>query len=285
MATPALPLTPALTARIEGIPLVLLLDIDGTLSPIAPRPEVATIPAETREVLQALSALPRVNVVFVTGRGAADGRRLVGFEGGWVIGNHGMELARPHESVKPRDDVAPFAPSIATAANRISSMVGDRAWHGVIVEDKQLTLSVHYRLASPRILPALTEEVTRIAEDVGLRVTSGKQVLELRPPIDVNKGTAALELVQALGALQEQASVIAAGDDRTDEDLFRVLRAHHSRAVTVRVGASVETDAEFVVDDTVSMRNFLAAVLDIRRQSRTPSLDAPSTSDVRRSVR
>jgi trehalose-phosphatase len=257
MPVPALPVTPTLAARLQGSPLLLLLDIDGTLSPIAPRPELATVPAETRRILEELTALEDVHVAFVTGRAASDGRRLAGVEGGWVIGNHGMELAPPGESARPRADVAPFEAAVTAAASRIARLIADHRWGGVIVENKRLTLSVHYRLADRAIVSDLTAEIMRVAEEVGLRPTAGKEVLELRPPVAIDKGIAALELAEALGATDDGASVFAAGDDRTDEDLFRALRRRQPRAVTVRVGDASPTEAEFVVPDTDGIRELL----------------------------
>ena len=265
MTTPALPVPPALSVRLAGTPLVLLLDIDGTLSPIAPRPELATVPDETRQILDELVATPGVSVVFVTGRSAADGRRLAGVEAGWVIGNHGMELARPDRSPAARAEVAPFQSHVAQAVSEVRRIVDERGWAGVLVEDKRLTLSVHYRLADERNVSAIVDEVSRVGARLGLRVTSGKAVIELRPPVAVNKGTAAVELIDALGAADDSSSILAAGDDRTDEDLFRVLREKHPRAITVRVGDHSETEAEFWVDDPAAMRELLAHVLASRR--------------------
>src|SRR6185312_15335912 len=159
MPQPALPIPPTFAARLGGIPLLLLLDIDGTLSPIAPRPEQAMVPIETRRILQELTALDSVHVVFVTGRGANDGRRIAGVDAAWVIGNHGMEVARPGEAPHARPDVAPFEATIATAAERIAGLIEGRNWPGVFVENKRLTLSVHYRLADPEIVPELTAEI------------------------------------------------------------------------------------------------------------------------------
>jgi trehalose 6-phosphate phosphatase len=265
MTTPALPMPPALAARLDGSPLVLLLDIDGTLSPIAPRPELAIVPRETRRILDDLAAVPGVSVVFVTGRSAADGRRLTGVDAAWVIGNHGMEVAPPRKEPSARADVAPFEPRVAEAVAKLAVIADERGWSGVIVEDKRLTLSVHYRLADERIAPEIVSEVQRVAADLGLRVTLGKAVIELRPPIAVDKGTAALELIESLGARNAASSILAAGDDRTDEDLFRVLRRAHARAITVRVGDLSETEAEFSVSDTAEMHELLVHVLGARR--------------------
>ncbi len=268
MPTPALPLAPPVSARLRGTPLALFLDIDGTLSPIAPRPEYAIVPAATQTMLDELAQLRGVHVVVVTGRSAGDGRRMVCTDRVWVIGNHGFETAQPGGQPTPRADVERFAPAVAQANEAACAVAAKPDRHGVIVENKRWTLSVHYRLAHPRIVPDLTAEIEGIASDAGLRVTHGKEVLELRPPLAIDKGSASVDLAESLGATHDGASLFAAGDDRTDEDMFRGLRAHQPRTVTVRVGADlpgVETDAEFSVADTEAMYDLLSAIAALRR--------------------
>jgi trehalose 6-phosphate phosphatase len=249
-----LPLPLELSTRLSGHPLLLLLDIDGTISPIAPRPEYAIVPGTTQGVLNELAAAPDVIVAAITGRGAADGRRIVCVDDAWIIGNHGIELAAPRREPTVRQEVARFEPLMHEAVARARRFCESDGHQGVIVEDKHWTLSVHYRLAHPRIVPELKAEVERIAADLGLNVTHGKEVIEMRPPVALDKGTAAL-------------SLLAAGDDRTDEDMFRALRSHQPRAVTVRVGpesVSQASEAEFRVADTDAMRALLSAVLELR---------------------
>ena len=81
--------------RLAGSPLLLLLDVDGTLAPIAERPEYAVVPPATQRVLVELVALPDTHVAIVSGRSARDARRLVNVKDVWVLGNHGIEVARP----------------------------------------------------------------------------------------------------------------------------------------------------------------------------------------------
>ena len=107
------------------------------------------------------------------------------------------------------------------------------------------------------------------AQALGLKVTRGKEVLEVRPPLDVNKGTASVLWVRRLGAAAT-ASVVYIGDDRTDEDAFRELRAAFPRAVTIRVGApdhGETTAAEFTLETTSEVRDFLVALADYRSMS------------------
>jgi trehalose-phosphatase len=268
----ALPMPPALAKRLSGTPLMLLLDIDGTLAPIAGRPQDAVLPVNTRRVVDELARTPGVHVVAISGRSALDSRRLICLDDTWIIGNHGIEVAPPMEPPVARPEVAQFADRVAVATRRALDFTRDM--HGVIVEDKRWTLSVHYRLANRDIVPSLTAQINDIARDLGLRLTTGKEVLELRPPIDVNKGTAAVELARTLGALDHDASLLCAGDDRTDEDMFREMRRAQPRCATVRVGDNAtapDTSAEFAVPDPDALRALLESILLQRRNHGRPS--------------
>jgi trehalose-phosphatase len=258
MTRPALPMTPELAARLGGRPLMLLLDIDGTLSPIAPRPDVAVVPPATQRVLRELARQEDLYVAVISGRSVQDARRLVGVPELWTVGNHGFEVAPPNAPPSVRDDVLAFADRVRAAGVRAIAL-GETV-PGVVVEDKRWTLSVHYRLADPAAIPALADRVHEIAREFGLVVTHGKKIFELRPPIRIDKGSAALALAGELGALREDASLLAAGDDRTDEDMFSALRARMPRCVTIRVGDDADaqdTAAEFRVPDPAAMRELL----------------------------
>ncbi len=253
-------------ARLRGSPFALLLDVDGTLAPIAPRPEYATVPNDTRQILTDLAATPDVRVVVISGRSADDARRLVDVAGVWIIGNHGIEVAAPGESAVARDAVASYADAIAEAATRATQIADSLP--GVFVENKRWTLSVHYRLAHPGVVPSLNARIAAITKDLGLALSVGKEVLEVRPPVEINKGTAALLLAEELDALSDGASLLCAGDDRTDEDMFQAVRARQPAAVTVWVGpesAADKTAAQFRVADTSAMCELLEAVLSLRR--------------------
>jgi trehalose-phosphatase len=134
------------------------------------------------------------------------------------------------------------------------------------VEDKGWSLSVHFRQADPADAPRVAEAARAAAARLGLRAHDGKQVVELRAPVAVDKGTAAVALARALGAERPGGAAFAAGDDVTDEDLFRRARAELPRALTVRVGdAGVATAAEFRVDDPPAVAALLAGLLAARR--------------------
>ena len=245
-------------ARLAGRPLLLMFDVDGTLAPIAAHPSLAQIPDETRRLVASIVMKPGVIVALVSGRAAHDARRLVGVEHVWTVGNHGAEVMDPDGDVSVDADVARYAESIATAARTLEPLIAPL--RGVVLENKGWTLSVHYRTADEAVLPRLRAAVDGVVVQNGLRGTEGKKVLEIRPPVSVDKGTAVYRLARDLGALAEDASLVFAGDDATDEDAFRLLRARHPNAVTIHVGNHADTAAEFVLADPHALRDLLKRI-------------------------
>jgi len=252
-----LPLAPEVRQRLNGVPLVVMLDVDGTLAPIVSRPDEAEVPRGTQHAVAALAVRPHVHVALVSGRSAGDARRMVAVSEVWVIGNHGSETVSPdgEETVDPR--VAPFEGAMARALRELSRLLAHVP--GVLVENKRWTLSVHYRLADERVVPQVEAAVQRVAHDLGLRVHDGKMVYEVRPPARVDKGTAVLALAQRLGGLADGAALLFAGDDRTDEDAFRALRLRAPHAVTIRVTDDVTTPtaAEYRLANPAAVRTLL----------------------------
>ena len=246
-------------ARLAGRPLLLFFDVDGTLAPIAPQPTLARVPDSTRRLLAVLVAMPQVIVGLVSGRAAHDAKRLVGVEGVWTVGNHGAEIIAPNGDITVEPDVSRYAESVARTAQRLEPLLSPIV--GVVLENKTWTLSVHYRASDERVLPRLREIVEHVAAQHGLRVTEGKKVLEIRPPIRVDKGTAIERLARDLGGLTHGASVLFAGDDVTDEDAFRFLRQEYPHAVTICIGDGAATAAEFTLGSTEQLRALLEGVV------------------------
>ena len=272
---PALPPSAELARRLSAAPLLVALDIDGTLAPIASTPEGAAVPDETRRVLQRLGRSPGVHLAFVTGRAAHDGRRVMNVAGGWTIGNHGMELIDPNGALRVDASVESFTRTIAEAAERLLTTIGSIP--GVLIENKKWTLSIHVRLAARADVPIVEHAITDVAEQMGLRIVRGKEIYELRPPVGIHKGTAVLALATALDVRDASGvlagSLIYAGDDRTDEDAFRALRSLNGNAVTVHVGAAepgdpLATEAEFIVRDPGEVAELLAWLASLRDVAR-----------------
>lgn len=178
----------------------LVLDVDGTLAPIAPRPELAVVPEQTRAELRRLVARYKL-VACLSGRAGADARSLVAVDGIEYVGNHGLELHPRVEALTA--DMARFRDSVALP-----------------VEDKGVTLAYHYRDApDEQAARAQLELVAEQARAAGLDARWGRKVLEVRPQVDADKGTAVRTLLERSGASR----ALYAGDDTTDLDAFRGL--------------------------------------------------------------
>ena len=201
----------------------VLLDVDGVLAPIAARPELASVPEETRVELRRLSSRYLL-VACLSGRAGDDARRLVGVESVTVVGNHGLEL-------EPR--AAELAASVARFRDAVS----------LPVEDKGLSLAYHFREAGDEGAAVATlERVAERARAEGLVPRWGRKVLEIRPLVDADKGTAVRVLLARSGASQ----ALYAGDDATDLDAFAgLVAAGLEYALRIAV-ASNEGPAELV---------------------------------------
>ncbi len=202
--------------RAEPARAAILTDVDGTLAPIVARPEQAAVPAEAREALAALSE--RYGLVgCISGRRAAEARRLVGVEGIAYSGNHGLELLLPGEEESRLDPALGRPDAAASFLARLDA--GALAAAGLRVEDKGPIQALHWRGADDEAgAEALAQEVAEQAGEVGLHPHWGRMVLELRPLAAVGKDRA----VRALLTSSELA--VYAGDDTTDLDAFRGLR-------------------------------------------------------------
>lgn len=229
----------------------ILLDFDGTLSPIVPRPEDARLAEGAAAAVAALVGRFRL-VAFVSGRGLADLEARVAVPGIAYAGNHGMEL-RAGDGARIVDPQA--APWVETVARFGAGIAPELATEGIHVEDKGVTLSLHTRRAAdPDAADRfLAEVIAPRAEEAGLRPTPGRRVLEIRPPARVDKGTATRALVGACGATR----AAYVGDDRTDADAWRELAAMRAEglltatAAIAAVGPEVGPEVVAAADATV----------------------------------
>lgn len=249
---------PALVERclecLHQHPAAVITDIDGTISNIAATPDAAIVEPEARAALQELAA--KIDLVgVITGRSAQDGKRMVGLPELLYVGNHGLEQIRGGESTI-HEGARSASDAITGALDETRrDMEQDGLAGGLGFENKQLSASIHYRLAGDPDETArrLRAHARRAATSRGLRVTEGRFVVELRPRISINKGTAAADLVMQHGLR----GMIFLGDDVTDVDAFRVVRGLSKDgsiagcAVAVaspEVQASVLHEADGVVD-------------------------------------
>jgi trehalose-phosphatase len=211
--------------------VLLLLDYDGTLTPIADRPDLAVLPPETRDLLRDLSRHERFVLGIISGRSLADITAMVNIDGLIYAGNHGLEISGPG-----MDYVHPEASQLGGDLSEVYSQLRCSLAHlpGVLVEHKGLTLTVHYRMAPEPAAAEVEAAVAAIAgpsvESGRFNITRGKEVVEVRPAVPWHKGKA----ISKLQAAYPQATLpVFFGDDLTDEDGFAVVQDAGGLAVFV----------------------------------------------------
>lgn len=231
--------------------VLIAFDYDGTLAPIVADPDRAAMRPRTRRLLAELAAL--YPCIVVSGRARADTRaRLDGVKVRAIIGNHGMESWQ--------------------GANGFAEQVKD--WHqivarqlancrGVTVEDKAMSLAIHYRQA--RAKRSARVAALRAAASLGpVRIIGGKQVVNVLPENTPHKGDALQRERERLGC----DTAIYIGDDETDEDVFRLDQP--GRLLTIRVGAKRTLMAAYCIRDQRQIDPLIEILTRLRTDHRPP---------------
>lgn len=223
-------------AALSRRPRGFLADIDGTLSAIASAPGEARLYRGVRPLLRRCVAAFDV-VAAISGRPALDARRMVGIPQMVYVGNHGMEELSPRDRAPViAPDVRAYQSVIADALHEARERLQARFDH-LLFENKGVTASIHYRQAldPAAARAAIHSALDALARQHDLRVTEGRMVIELRPPLDRDKGSS----VRALAERHKLACALYLGDDRTDIDAFRALRAMRASGACVGIAVAV----------------------------------------------
>jgi trehalose 6-phosphate phosphatase len=265
--SPAATLVEALEPiRSDPAHAAVLLDIDGTLAPIVRHAADAHVPEATRSLLIEISKRYRI-VGCVSGRRAATARQIVAIGTIAYIGNHGGELLRPRATAPEVD------PELSAWTARVKEFA-ERAYTSrlqkirVRSEDKDAIAAFHWRGAPDEEAAAAgVLEIAEMAEREGFAVHWGRKVLEVRPPVDLDKGLGITALLRG----SPVGAAMYAGDDTTDLDAFRGLRrlvqsGELETAVCVAVSSDeappeLAREADLTVDGTGAVRGLLEALL------------------------
>lgn len=241
--------------------VILLLDFDGTLTPIRKTPAQARLSEKASALLRLLASHPNMTVGIVTGRSLTDIARKVSATHMALIANHGFEI-----SFRGASWVHPWAEHVRPLLNRIARRLRQqlRTNSGIVVENKRYTLAIHYRAARG----GRAREVRGVVLNLllpywsGFRVTEGKKVIEVRPNVPWSKGTA-VQCVLSLLKREKRTCIIYIGDDATDEDAFQAL---NGTGITVVVGRKKKTHASYWVRNPKEVLEFLAVLETIIRE-------------------
>lgn len=240
-------------ARMQKDGGMMLLDFDGTLSPIVTNPDDALLPQLTRDALLACSE--RYRVAIISGRALADVEHRVSLPGLWFAGSHGLEW-HIDDSVQTKE--LPEAQRDAMNIVRTALSEVSRRFIGTVFEDKIHCAAVNYRALSDdeaRLFVTSASAAVAPYLDVGLRVMNGLRTFDVTPSSDWTKGECATMLLQIARERSGKPLLpLYIGDSITDEDAFRTL----SDGITIRVGEHSASGAQFFVPsqgdvDTVLM--------------------------------
>jgi trehalose 6-phosphate phosphatase len=245
----------------------VLLDVDGVLAPIVQHAQDAHMPETTRRPL--IDVAKRYGVVAcVSGRRASDARRIVSLGSIAYLGAHGSEILRPGSTMPELDRELQAWTRRVQGFSR--DVFGERLRRlRVRLEDKEAIAAFHWR-GVPDEDEALgaVEEVAERAEKAGFVTHWGRKVLEIRPPVRIDKGAGIVALLRNM----DLAAALYVGDDATDLDAFRGLtelqemgRLGYALRVGVRSDegpSALQDEADTMVDGTDGVRDLLRALLD-----------------------
>jgi trehalose 6-phosphate phosphatase len=208
-------------ARQRAQSMLVALDFDGTLTPIVSHPDEAHLAPDVATVLDRLVRRVDTRVAVISGRALDDVRRRTGVPGIVYAGNHGLEMHGPGIAFE-HVEAARARPALQAVARRLEEVLRDLT--GAWVEDKGLTVTVHFRnVSDPRTeLRVRARVIPLVSAFPTLRCTEGRKVVEVRPAVRWDKGHALLWLA-GHADLPDAAPCLYVGDDRTDEDAFRVV--------------------------------------------------------------
>jgi len=236
--------------------IVLFLDYDGTLVPIKKHPALAIISIKQINILKSLTKRFNVIPILVSGREYSNIKKLVPIKNLIIASNHGFRITNGRENwIHPK--VKALVPEIKKILRTLKSKL--KSFPGAMVEDKKITITVHYRNAKISSVPAIKEIVEEIIKPGSpkLKLTEGKKIFEIRPNIHWNKGEAVTRILKIERLRKKKGIIVYIGDDKTDEDAFKKL---DGRGITIRVGYSGNSSAKYFVKSTNEVQKFLETI-------------------------
>ncbi|KMT20328.1 hypothetical protein BVRB_1g003280 [Beta vulgaris subsp. vulgaris] len=258
----------------ESKKIVVFLDYDGTLSPIVNDPDVAFMTDKMRAVVHEVGCCFPTSII--SGRSREKVYEFVGLDNIYYAGSHGMDIMAPLQPLRIRDwkyhakavdrkgnKLVIYQPATKylPEMNQIQKSLKEKtaAVEGVNIEDNKFCMSVHFRNVSDQDLGTLEEKVKSVLEEhPHFRLTRGKKVLEIRPPIEWDKGHALEYLLDSLGlASSNDVLPIYIGDDTSDEDAFELIHRKRQGYSIIVTSIPRETWASYSLYDTTEVMLFL----------------------------
>lgn len=237
--------------------VVLFLDFDGTLTPIVDTPNRANLSCETKEILEKLVKKENCKLIIISGRALQDLKEKIRIKDIVYVGNHGLEIEGPKikfESKIPMHFKDCLNEIKLALKNKLSNI------KGILIEDKGLSISLHYRMVSDSDLELMEKIFKEVIQSYviknKIKICLGKKVFEIRPPASWDKGKISLWLLAREKFIIRDSDIepVYIGDDITDEDAFSVLK---NNEFTIFVGKQKESSAKYYLKNTEEVKGFL----------------------------
>lgn len=268
----------------KGKRIALFLDYDGTLSPIVDNPDCAFMSDAMRAAVKKVAKY--FPTAIISGRSRDKVYDFVGLTELYYAGSHGMDIMGPvrqsisgdHPNCIRSTDEQGKEVSLFQPAGQFLPMI-DKVFRslveitkdiiGATVENNKFCVSVHYRNVDEKNWNVVAQCVNDVLKDYpSLRLTHGRKVLEVRPVIDWDKGKAVTFLLESLGLSNcDDVLPIYVGDDRTDEDAFKVLREENQGYGILVSSAPKESNAVYSLRDPSEVMEFLTSLVACKKSS------------------
>ena len=253
---------PRIQEILDSPPAGLITDIDGTIAQITPTPDETQVSPRCRSALATLASGIAL-VATISGRNALKAREMLAIDNVVYVGNHGLDRWRDGD-LEITEEAKEYPAVIQRLVERLRQ---DLVMPELIIEAKGVSASVHYRLSREPLQArgAILDMLGHISEAQGLLITEGKLVVEIRPPVGVDKGTSLRQLVIEYGLK----SVLCLGDDVTDVDAFKALHALTSEGLCVGLALGVlgqntppdiEQEADLLLDGVAETEELLQRI-------------------------
>ncbi len=256
-----------LKEKLRGKYLFIFLDYDGTLTPIVKTPEQAVLSKEIREILKILSENPYCKIAIISGRSLEDVKNKFNLRNLVYSGNHGLEIEGP--KIK-------YITSVSSGYRKIINQIKDELskkiipFKGAFIEDKGLSIALHFRNVDQKqasIIKTIFHEVIIVyLVKNKIKVKPGKKVLEVRPPLEWDKGKVVLWLLarQKFARIKKEILSVYIGDDTTDEDAFKAIQRI---GITILVGKTKGSHARYCLRNHDEVKEFLERIVKLQKEA------------------
>ncbi|WOL02127.1 putative trehalose-phosphate phosphatase 6 [Canna indica] len=258
----------------KGKRVVVFLDYDGTLSPIVDDPDCAFMSDSMRSAVDKVAQ--HFPTCIISGRRRDKVYKFVKLTNVYYVGSHGMDIMAPVKSLdhgintslheqaidekgnkavlfQPAEEFLPIIEEVYSELERKTKEI-----NGVMVENNKFCISVHFRRVDEVDWRSLEDQVINtIKEYPSLCITRGRKVIEIRPSIKWDKGRALEYLLEILGFASDQTLPLYIGDDRTDEDAFKVLQRRGQGYSIIVSSIPKDTKASYSLRDPSEVMSFL----------------------------